>query len=129
MPNRNSWLLLVALLASTAEAKGPVVRIEIRDGVHEPLVITDAAIVDGFSIWNGPSARTYDAGGVENPQAHLLDVDDGRFIDWPAGIVRQHRVGLPRFEVTFYVETPRNGVHEYIVAYEMDVVASRATST
>jgi hypothetical protein len=125
MLNRNPWLLLVALLASTAEAKGPVVRIEIRDGVHAPLVISDAAIVGRFSIWNGPSVRTFDARGVENPQKHVLDIDDGRFIDWPAGVVRQHAVGLPRFEVSFYVETPRAGLHEYIVAYEIDAVAKQ----
>ncbi len=124
MLNRSFGLLLVALLASTAEAKGPVVRIEIRDGVHALLVISDAAIVGRFDLWNGPSVRTY-AGGVENPQTHVLDVDDGRFIDWPAGVVRQHRVGLPRFEVSFYVETPRNGLHEYIVAYETDAVAKQ----
>jgi hypothetical protein len=117
--------LLAALLASTAEAKGPVVRIEIRDGVHAPLVISDAAIVDRFSIWNGPSVRTYDAGGVENPPTHVLDVDDGRFIDWPAGVVRQHGVGLPRFEVSFYIETPRDGLREYVVAYEIDVSAKQ----
>ncbi len=122
---RSFGLLLVALLASTAEAKGPVVRIEIRDGVHVPLVISDAAIVDRFSIWNGPSVRTYGAGGVENPQTHVLDVDDGRFIDWPAGVVRQRGVGLPRFEVSFYIETPREGLREYIVAYEIDVVTKQ----
>jgi hypothetical protein len=53
MLNRNVWLLLVTLLASTAEAKGPVVRIEIRDGVHAPLVIADAAIFGRFGIWTG----------------------------------------------------------------------------
>ncbi len=125
MRKRNFGLLLVALLASTAEAKGPVVRIEIRDGVRAPLVISDAAIVDEFSIWNGPSVRTYGASGVENPPAHVLEVADGRFIDWPAGMVRQHRAGLPRFEVSFYVATPRDGLHEYIVGYEVDVAAKQ----
>ena len=125
MPNRSFGLLLVLLLAATAEAKGPVVRIEIRDGVHAPLVITDGPIVDRFSIWNGPSVRTYDAGGVENPPTHVLEVDDGRFIDWPAGVVREHGVGLPRFEVSFYVETPHNGLREHVVAYEIDLSAGQ----
>jgi hypothetical protein len=113
MLNRNLGLLLVAFLASTAEAKGPVVRIEIRDGVHAPLVISDAAIVGQFSIWNGPSVRTYDAGGVENPPTHVLDVDDGRFIDWPAGVVRHMAWGCrdsrsrstSRRRVTAYAST------------------------
>ena len=125
MLNRNSGLLLVALLASTAEAKGPVVRIEIRDGAHAPLVIFDAALVDRFSVWNGPSVRTYNAAGVENPPTHVLDVDDGRFVDWPAGVVRRHRAGLPRFEVSFYVATPQGGLQEYLVAYEIDAAAKQ----
>ena len=118
-------LLLAPLLISSAWAKGPVVRIDIRDGIHAPLAITDAAIVDKFNIWNGPSVRSY-VNGVENLPAHLdSNAEDGRFIDWPAGIARQRAQGLRRFEVSFHIQTPRNGLREYLVAYEIDVAANQ----
>jgi hypothetical protein len=102
-----------------------VVRIEIRDGIHSPLVITDEAIVGKFDIWNGPGVRTY-TNGAENAPAHLdATIDDGRFIDWPAGVARQRAEDLPRFEVSFKIQTPRDGIREYLIAYEFDVVANQ----
>jgi len=124
--SKRSWaLLLIPLFASPAWSKGPVVRIEIRDAIHTPLVVTDTAIVNRFDIWNGPSVRSY-ANGVENPPAHLdSNADDGRFVDWPAGVARQRAQGLPRFEVSFHVQTPRNGIREYLVAYEIDIATNQ----
>ena len=124
--SKHRWFLLLApLLMTSAWAKGPVVSIEIRDGIHAPLAITDRAIVDKFDIWNGPGVRTY-PNGVENPPAYLdAGAQEGRFIDWPAGVARQRPRNLPRFEVSFHVQTPRDGIREYLVAYEIDVAKNQ----
>jgi len=113
-------LVLFVLPVPAALAKGPIVEIEITgDGIDAPLRVTDAGIVGNFSIWNGPGVSTSTA-GVANSPAHLeTGVNDGRFIDWPRGVVAQRPADLQRFEVTFRLATPGTA-SEYVVAYEID---------
>jgi hypothetical protein len=123
---KQNWALLLVLCGATAWGKGPIVKVDIRgDGLATPIEITDTSLISTFSIWNGPSVRTYVA-GVEQTPAHLdPDAKDGRFTDWPKGIATNKPAGLRRFEVTFYIETPRNGIREYILAYEADPSAGK----
>ena len=121
---KQSCALLFVLCGATAWAKGPIVKIDIRgDGLAAPIEVTDTSLVGTFNIWNGPSVR-FSVGGIEQPPAYLdPDAQDGRFTDWPRGLATNRPAGLPRFEVTFYIETPRDGLREYVLAYEADLSA------
>jgi len=82
----------------------------------DTVTISDAAIVDRFSIWNGPGVRINDRQVHEDPRHQ-----EGNFIDWPAREVAQRPPGLRRYSVAFLCPEARAPQHRrYVVYYEFD---------
>lgn len=104
---------LVTLHTSAlAGAWGRVYAIEIRgNGLCEPLIITDSAIVDDLSFWVGPGTGFSDFMGPVNL--------DRSIVDWSQGEATKKPSGLANFEVRFLLE-PRDSPTTYIVLYEPD---------
>ncbi len=112
-------LLLVTMLAvSAATAKGVTARIVISgDALAEPIVITDAEILDRFSIWQGPRSGRRIQGGE-------LETDFSRtYVDFPAGVVAELPPELFEFTVEFYqADAPGGELWDdaYVVEYAMN---------
>lgn len=87
-------------------AKGPMVKISIA-GLASPLDITDPAI-SKFNPYAGPGVTV---NGVEETT--------GFIVNWSAGIVAPPPENLRRYDVSFYVGYPENGM-AYIVKYVFD---------
>lgn len=113
-------LLSLACLASapSASAKGITVAIEI-DGASlaATLEITDPAIVEEFSIWEGPNS------GWVMPDGSLESSYEHAFIDFPGGPVEAPRGELLEFEVRFRLASERGAEPlemPYTVRYAVD---------
>ncbi len=90
-------LLASCTVASPLWGKGEMVMIELQGGtLTTPIRITDPKIEE-FNIWAGPfweSPAVNDGVPLENAK--------GFIIDWRAGIVTRHPVGLQHYKVSFY---------------------------
>jgi len=114
-------LAALALASAPASPKSQTIRLEISGAsLAKPLEVTDAAILDRFSIWNGPGVR------VNDQAIHMEPADQeriGAFIDWPRGMVSILPSGLQRYDVTFH-QGGRERMHEwhrrYVIRYEYD---------
>jgi hypothetical protein len=87
-------------------AKGPMVKITIG-GSASLLEITDPAI-SKFNPYAGPGVIVN--GGEETA---------GFIVNWPEGTVAPPPENLPRYDVSFYVGYPENGL-AYVVKYVFD---------
>jgi hypothetical protein len=87
-------------------AKGPMVKISIG-GLASPLEITDPAISQ-FNPYAGPGVTV---NGIEQTE--------GFIVNWSEGIVAAPPTSLPRYDVSFYVGLPENGL-AYVVKYVFD---------
>jgi hypothetical protein len=111
----------LALASAPASPKSQTIKIEISGAsLATPLEITDAGILDQFSIWNGPGVRI-------NAQPVHMEADNqeriGAFIDWPRGKVPMKPFGLQRYDVIFH-QGGREPMHDwhrrYVVRYEYE---------
>ena len=113
---RLSLLLVTMLAISAATAKGVTAKIVINgEALADPIIITDAAILDRFSIWSGPSS-----GWVRNGE--VRPDYQGIFIDFPAGPAGDRPAGIVQFEVAFHLADTRDSDawdHVYRVEYAM----------
>ena len=113
------------LLVASADAKGPTIRIAIKDidsgSVSE---IRNPSVLDQFHVWAGRGTYSGAPGGQKS------EGTQGFIIDWPAGVVDERPDGLRRFELRFYVAPRRQGAVTaldasleelaYVVLYEND---------
>jgi hypothetical protein len=109
---------VLALVAAPALAKSQTVKIEITGpGLAQPLEITDPAIVERFSIWNGPGTARKVA--ARDPSA-VPQIKT--YADWLRGAIAQPD-GLQLYTVTFHQESNEQ-THEwhrtYVVKYGYD---------
>jgi hypothetical protein len=114
--------VLALLLIVPLGAKGPTVRIEIRDLVSGTVSqITDRAVLNQFHVWSGP-------GTYSGPTGQAIEGTEGFIIDWQSGKITQRPAGLRRYELRFYAG-PREGKAPpadppeklaYVVLYEYD---------
>jgi len=114
-----AFVFLVTVSLSVL-AKQETVMIEIRgDALATPIKITDVQIVSQFNVWNGPGTYSFDANGPANPPSHLdPNKSQGRFVDWPKGIVKDMPANLRSFEVTFYLgHNPNVRLYPFIYAF------------
>lgn len=120
MKNALCTLAFVALTLAAAPAspKSQTIRIEIDSStLAAALEISDPAVLNRFSIWNGPGVRV-------NDQPVHIEPDNqeriGSFIDWPRGMVSMRSSGLQQYDVTFH-QGGRERMHEwhrrYVVRY------------
>ena len=118
------------LLVASVDAKGPTIRIAIKD-INSGTVseIRNPSVLDQFHVWAGRG--TYSGA----PGSANTEGTQGFIIDWPAGVVEQRPDGLRRYEVRFYVAPRRQGAVTaldasleelaYVVLYENDPSTSQ----
>jgi hypothetical protein len=122
MRSISATALLAALLIASLDAKGPTVRIEIRDLAAGHLSqITDRAVLNQFHVWAGP-------GTYSGPPGQVAEGTEGFIIDWRSGPITERPAQLRRYELRFYAG-PREGKAPppdppeklaYVVLYEND---------
>ena len=114
-------IVLISLFVFPLSALGkqPITKVKITgDSLLEPIVITDETVTNLFSVWNGPGGRW-----AHDPHRHLNpNFPEGRFVDWPKGVMQNHPNGLPKFEVVFYLG-PGPEYKLYRFSYEVDVAS------
>jgi len=114
---RATLVLLVALvLAPQAPAWsggwGRVFVVEVRgNGLAEPLIITDSAVVQDLSFWVGPGTGFSEFMGPVNLERSIIAWDRGAATDRPNV--------LETYEVRFLLE-PRDDPPAYVVRYAPD---------
>jgi hypothetical protein len=114
---RASLVLLVILgLAPQAPvwsgAWGRVFAVEVRgNGLAEPLIITDSAVVQELSFWVGPGTGFSEFMGPVSLEHSIIAWDRGEATDRPNG--------LETYEVRFLLE-PRHHPPAYVIRYEPD---------
>jgi hypothetical protein len=112
---RATLVLLVALVVAPhaparSGAWGRVFAVEVRgNGLAEPLLITDIAVVQGLSFWVGPGTGFSEFMGPVSLERSIIAWDRGEATDRPNG--------LEAYEVRFLLE-PRDDPPAYIVRYE-----------
>jgi len=115
--------LLAVLLIASLDAKGPTIRIEIRDLVSGAVSrMTDRAVLNQFQVWDGP-------GTFSGPPGQTTEATEGFIIDWRSGPITERPAQLRRYELRFYAG-PRQGLTAplqdppeklcYVVLYEND---------
>jgi hypothetical protein len=116
---RYFFVALAFLLVSPSwmSAVGPTTRITISGpNLTKPIQIGEN-FAAGFSVWSGPGSGVGASRTV------------GFIIDWPSGRQTDRPAGLPRYEVSFYVNHLNKpaGVSElgYVVFYEHDAKVGR----
>jgi len=112
----------LALVAAPALAKSQTVKIEVMGpGLAAPLEITDPAIVEQFTIWNGPHSARKMAARDPNATAQIK-----MYADWLRGAIPQPQ-GLQLYTVTLHQEANEQ-THEwhrtYVVKYGYDPKAA-----
>jgi hypothetical protein len=114
-------LVILSLVSVPLWAKGPTTRIVITaPSLPSPIEITDARLLDDFVVWSGPGVRV---NGQEQTR--------GFIVDWATDVVAERPVGLPQYEVSFYVKHangPSASQQEqlaYVVSYEPDPAGGR----
>ncbi|NKB99651.1 MAG: hypothetical protein GKR90_14305 [Pseudomonadales bacterium] len=118
--------VLAVSVSLPLHAKQEIVLIEIRgDSLATPIEISDPRIIIEFSVWNGPGVVSSDGEGRLNPPAYLdPDREEGRFIDWPRGIVGDKPVLSNRFDVTLYLgKSPNQRLYPF--TYATDSVSNQ----
>ena len=95
---------LAILFLASVDAKGPTIRIAIKD-INSGTVsdIRNPSVLDQFHVWAGRG--TYSGA----PGSAKTEGTQGFIIDWPAGVVEQRPDGLRRYEVRFYIAPTRQG--------------------
>jgi len=87
-------------------AKGPIVKVSVG-GLASPLEITAPAI-SRFNPYAGPGVI-----------ANVVEETAGFIVNWSDGTVAPPPENLPRYDVSFYVGYPENGL-AYVVKYVFD---------
>lgn len=108
--------LLIVLLAASLSAKGPTLRILIRDTALGTVTeIKDRSVLDQFNIWDG-------RGTFSGPPGHEVEASQGFIIDWQAGAADSRPGQLRRYEVRFFASHRNSSAEElaYVVFYEND---------
>lgn len=115
---QRAMLVLLVVLALAPEAPawsggwGRVFAVEIRgNGLAEPLIITDSAIVQELSFWVGPGTSYREFLGPASLERSIIAWDRGKATDRPSG--------LETYEVRFLLE-PRDHPPAYVVRYQPD---------
>jgi hypothetical protein len=119
--SRTLLVVTLVLVSAFAWSKSQTIRLEIvGPGLIKPLEITDRALLDHFSIWNGPGVR------VTDRPVHLEPGNReqiGAFIDWSRGTVPQQPYGSALYTVTFH-QGGRERMHDwhrrYMITYAYD---------
>jgi hypothetical protein len=114
-------IVALAFASTSAWSKTLTVKLEIvGPGLAEVLEITDRAVLDRFSIWNGPGVH------VNDQPVHLESANQeriGAFIDWPRGMPAREPTGMKLYTVTFH-QGGRERMHDwhrrYVVTYAYD---------
>jgi hypothetical protein len=107
-------LLISLALAASPYAKGSTIRITISGStLPAPIDIMDSAVLAKFQVWAGPGVSY-----GRRPDGTVFEEKEGFIIDWSSGVVGEHRNGLPRYQVAFYVSSSDQPV--YVVFYEPD---------
>jgi len=119
---------VILWLITSLEAKGPTIRIEIRDIARGTVSkITDLVVLRQFQVWSGPG--TYS--GTPGQQS---EGTEGFIVDWRSGPITGRPAELRRYELRFFVgprqgmATPLNRPYEelaYVVSYEHDASTGR----
>ena len=114
--------LLAVLLIASLDAKGPTIRIEIRDLVSGAVSqMTERAVLNQFQVWDGP-------GTYSGPPGQTTEGTEGFIVDWRSGPISERPAQLRRYELRFYAG-PRQGKVPpldppeklaYVVLYEND---------
>jgi hypothetical protein len=108
-------LVLVPQSPAWSGAWGRVFAIEIRgNGLAEPLIVTDPAVVEELSFWVGPGTDFREFMGPAARERSIIAWDRGEATDRPPGLLA--------YEVRFLLE-PRNDPPAYVVRYEPDPVS------
>ncbi|MGA9508241.1 MAG: hypothetical protein WBV55_06285 [Candidatus Sulfotelmatobacter sp.] len=106
--------LLLATPASLL-AKSPTVKIVIRGAdLTSPIQIKDAKVVANFQVMSGKGTYA-NAPRLEEPSF---------IIDWSQGPTTEPPKALPRYEVLFYSDQPKERL-VYAVSYAFDAVTSK----
>jgi len=108
--------LSIVLLAASLSAKGPTLRILIRDTALGAVTdIRDRSVLDQFNVWAG-------RGTFSGAPGHEVEASQGFIIDWPAGVADSRPGQLRRYEVRFFVSHRSSSAEElaYVVFYEND---------
>ena len=114
-------VVVAVLLVASLDAKGPTVRIEIRDLVSGTVSqMTDRSVLNQFHVWSGP-------GTYSGPPGQGTEGTEGFIIDWRNGPITERPAQLRRYELRFYAG-PREGKVPpdppeklaYVVLYEND---------
>ena len=99
------------LLASELLAKGKTAKIVIASGdLAKPVEISDPNTLVSFQVWAGP--------GTSSNQAQ------GFIVDWSSGAITELPEGLTRYEISFYVNEPKERI-AYVVLYAFDSSTGR----
>jgi hypothetical protein len=114
-------VVFAVLLVASLDAKGPTVRIEIRDLVSGTVSqMTDRAVLNQFQVWSGP-------GTYSGPTGQVTEGTEGFIIDWRIGPITERPAQLRRYELRFYAgpregKTPPDPPEKlaYVVLYEND---------
>ena len=114
--------VFACLLVASLDAKGPTIRIEIRDlALGTVTQMTDRSLVSQFNVWSGP-------GTYSGPSGQVTEGTDGFIVDWRRGSINERPTQLKRYELRFF-SGPRPGKSgrpdppetlAYIVLYEND---------
>ena len=110
-------LIALFVCVPSALAKQPVTKVEITgDSLSETIIVIDESITNLFSVWNGPGGRY-----AHDPHRYLNPgFPEGRFVDWPRGVAQNCPIGLPEFEVVFYLGSgPQYKLYRF--TYAVDV--------
>lgn len=109
------------LVSASAWPKSQTIKLEIvGPGLLQPLEITDRAVLDRFSIWNGPGVRVNDQ-PIHLEPANIEQI--GAFIDWSRGAVPQQPSSITPYTVTFHQvggERMHDWHRRYVVTYAYD---------
>ena len=114
------YVALLLIFAQSVDAKGKTSMIELSGkSLSSTLAISDASIIDKFNIWNGPGVFTTTR-GIPDPPAYLdPEKAEGRFIDWPKGMVAKPPKPLITFDVNFYLEGyPKSRSYRFVYAFD-----------
>ncbi len=113
--------ILALLLPAPLEAKGVTARITVTDvRLGTSIHITEPSVLERFNVWAGRGTFVTIAGRETEGTV-------GFIIDWLAGVVRPPPVGLPRYEVRFFVRHSNSVTEQlvYIVFYARDPSSGR----
>ena|ERR1700693_167662 len=101
--------LLTLTVSTRLLAKASTSKITISGAdLKTPIEINDTKVLTNFSVWTGSGTSPADQQGL--------------IIDWSPGPVREPSDSLPKYQVTFYADTPPNERIIYVVYYVFNPV-------